>query len=409
MTSILAHVEEVPAVEPASDYIGNPMYGVIAEHAPALVAVLVVGLFAFVVARSARRDESRFAAVDARYRALTPVLRLLFWLLAVAAVVHAGLVFGHEPGFYTVAYATGAAAECWVALRLLNGSPWRGRTAIVLIGSLLAFSVSNFSGEPPDEVGIATKLVEIAALWIVVTAPFERRWRRAAGSGAMLVLSLVVFIGTWAGAFSGVEENHHVGEASQPGTLIPAGEDRPPTLHEIEDADELYEAVVAAVAKYEDPAVAATDGYAVDGMYGRDFHAANEAYKRDGRIFDPERPENLIYAVTEDGPVLTGVMFEMEGLGKAGPGVGGPLTVWHAHEEVCFSLTPPSLAGLTSPFGVCPLGSLTIPVTNEMIHVWTLPGAPDRFGHLDDEWLDDYLERDRRDQPPGESSARGSE
>ena len=267
MTSILAHVEEVPAVEPASDYIGNPMYGVIAEHAPALVAVLVLDLFAFVVARSARRDESRFAAVDARYRALTPVLRLLFWLLAVAAVVHAGLVFGHEPGFYTVAYATGAAAECWVALRLLNGSPWRGRTAIVLIGSLLAFSVSNFSGEPPDEVGIATKLVEIAALWIVVTAPFERRWRRAAGSGAMLVLSLVVFIGAWAGAFSGVEENYHVGEASQPGTLIPAGEDRPPTLHEIEDADELYEAVVAAVAKYEDPAVAATDGYAVDGMY----------------------------------------------------------------------------------------------------------------------------------------------
>ena len=84
-------------------------------------------------------------------------------------------------------------------------------------------------------------------------------------------------------------------------------------------------------------------------------------------------------------------MHEMEGIGTSGPAVGGPLTVWHAHDHVCFSVVPLGLAGLTSPFGVCPLGSITIPVTNEMIHVWTLPGVEERFGHLEDQWLDDYL------------------
>jgi len=65
---------------------------------------------------------------------------------------------------------------------------------------------------------------------------------------------------------------------------------------------------------------------------------------------------------------------------------------WHRDELVAyFELTPPALAGLTSPFGLCPFGSLTIPITNEMIHMWTLPGAPERFGHLEEDWLDSYL------------------
>ena len=182
-----------------------------------------------------------------------------------------------------------------------------------------------------------------------------------------------------------------MGEASQPGTLVPVGDDREPTEHEWAEADELYDATVAAVARYENPEAAAMDGYNIDGMYGLEFHAANAAYKTDGRVFDPERPENLIYAVTADGPILIGVMFEMEGIGNAGPAVGGPLTVWHAHANVCIALTPLALAGLTSPFGVCPVGSITIPITNEMIHMWTLPGAPDRFGHLEQEWLNSYL------------------
>ena len=392
MSTIVARVDDAaPTVRGVADYIGNPMYSVISEHGPAILGVVLIFAAAWLVKRSARKGGSRSAAYVAGYEALPAAHRFLFWLLVVAGTVHFGLVLGHELGGYSIAYLIGAVTELWVARRLLFGRRWRGWAAAVLGGSLFAYMASNVSGEPPDQLGLATKLVEITALWIVVTAPAQRRLRRLSGSGAMLLVIVVVAIAAWVGAFGGAEESHHLGEASQPGTLIPAGEDRTATAHESREADELYFATVAAVARYEDPAVAAADGYSVDKMFGLDFHAANEAYKVDGRILDPERPENLIYAVTQEGPVLIGVMFEMEGIGKAGPAVGGPLTVWHAHGDVCFALTPPALAGLTSPFGVCPLGSLTIPITNEMLHMWTLPGVPERFGHLEDEWLDAYL------------------
>jgi hypothetical protein len=54
-------------------------------------------------------------------------------------------------------------------------------------------------------------------------------------------------------------------------------------------------------------------------------------------------------------------------------------------------LLPPALSGFTSPFGGCPVGSITIPATPEMIHVWVFPGAPIMFGDLDERWRATYL------------------
>ncbi len=173
--------------------------------------------------------------------------------------------------------------------------------------------------------------------------------------------------------------------------LLPIGNDRAATASEAAEARRLYEATAAATARYADPAVAAADGYQTAGMAGTGFHASNPSYQHDGRILDPARPETLVYAVGPGGPVLLGAMFEMPSIGQPGPAVGGPLTVWHAHDHVCLSLLPPALSGLTSPYGICPLGSITVPITPEMIHVWTVPGAPEPFGDLDDEWLAAFL------------------
>jgi hypothetical protein len=65
--------------------------------------------------------------------------------------------------------------------------------------------------------------------------------------------------------------------------------------------------------------------------------------------------------------------------------------VWHAHERVCITALPPFFVGIMSPFGGCPNPSITVPITPEMIHVWTVPGAPEPFGHLHDAWIRDYL------------------
>ena len=387
--TIAFHQDGGAAVRTVGDYIGNPMYAVLSQHEFVLLALSLLGVSALVVRMLGER-RTILKGLRGHYRALSSVDRFLWWLLVVAGTVHIGLVVGHEWTAISAAYAIGGLAQFALARRVLRRQPRRGWGIVIVGGSLLAYVVATVAGEPPDQVGIGTKLVELAALAIIVTPKRPGRVRSMAATTGMLGAAIIVAFGAWIGAFSG-GGGHHVGQAAEPGTLIPLGVDRAPTADEIAQADALHGAIVATARKYEDVEAARRDGYAVDGISGTDFHAANAAYQQDGRTFDPERPENILYAVGPNGPVVTGVMFEMEEIGEPGPAPGGPLTVWHAHDHVCFSLTPPALAGLTSPFGVCPLGSITMAMTGEMLHAWTLPGAPERFGHLDDEWLNAYL------------------
>jgi len=218
--------------------------------------------------------------------------------------------------------------------------------------------------------------------------------RRFATAG---VVSLVVVTGlaAWIGAFAsaGAEGGHHGGEFPEPATVVPFVERLQATPGEEETAAALFEATTAAVMKYQDPAVAEAAGYQVGTVMGSEHHAQNPAYIGDGRILDPEHPESLIYADTAAGPILIGVLFETDDIGHAGPAVAGPIMVWHSHENVCFSLTPPLLAGILSPFGVCPAGSINVPTTGEMLHAWMIPGIEEPWGHLDEADLNDYLAR----------------
>ena len=165
------------------------------------------------------------------------------------------------------------------------------------------------------------------------------------------------------------------------------------TEEELRYSEDIYWEAVTAVDKYSDISVAEAAGYPVGVVRGNDHHVQNPDLIGDGRILDPEYPESLIYAEGMHGPVLIGVMFEMDGIGDAGPMNAGPIIVWHSHDNVCFGLLPLGIAALESPFGGCPVGSVNIPMTGEMLHMWTLPGVPleDHWGHIDEEWLDDYL------------------
>ena len=389
MITLFAHGEEI-IQRGGNDYLGSPMYSVIAEHGAAIAAVLALVVGAWIVRRMAP-SRQRFGRWLDRYRTLGVLDRMLFWLLALSGAVHAGLVLGHELSGYTALYLIDTVLFAFVVRRLLLGRPWHRWAGLTLVGSLLGYAVSGMAGEPPDQVGLATKLVELAALAIVLTPRQDRRLRRALASTAVVTLTVMIGIGAWAGAFQSGDGGHHLGETPTPGVLLPDGEDRDPTAHETQEADSLYQEVVAGIARYRDPAAASTAGYNLEGMYGLEFHASNPTFQADGRILDPERPETLVWAVSDGGPVLVGALFEMGSIGAAGPAPGGPLTVWHAHDHVCFSLTPPALAGLVSPFGGCPLGSISIARTAEMIHVWTLPGVEEPFGDIDQEWLAAYL------------------
>jgi len=372
---------------------GSPLYQVSPEHSAAVIALAVLIVGAWMLRRRALPS-------------LAPAEWLLVALLGASAAIHAGLAVGHaeHAAGIRALFIVDAVLLAVIARRVLRGSR-AGRLGVaVLVGSIVAYWGSAIGGEAPDQVGLATKLGEILAVAIVVRrAPgaAPHRLRSLAGSVAIAVLVLGTATSSWIGAFRasaaepGAVAGHHVhgGAVAPPGTVMPVHPEREPTAAERAAAADLVTAARVALARYADPSVAAADGYNVNGIHGLDFHAGNPANEHDGRVLDPAHPETLVYAVAPDGqPILMGAMFLMPKIGTPGPTVGGPLTVWHAHQHICFSLTPPGLAGLLSPLGTCPLGSIDMPLTAEMIHIWIVPGAPEPFGDLDEAWKRAYLE-----------------
>lgn len=388
MNSLLAHLDEA-----AGAAGGSPMYQIGADHLAGIVALAALPIGWWIFRRRGMPS-------------LAPIEWLLVALLAASAAIHLGLAFGRDDhgAAIRILFVGDALLLGLIARRVLRGSR-PGRLGVaVLVGSICAYWLSAMSGQAPDQVGLATKLGEILALAVVVRPALDGRrhaLRAIAGSIAIAFFVIGTAASSWIGAFRaaaaepGAVAGHHAqaGSVPPPGAILPAVPQRDPTFAERQAAAAVVMAARVELAKYADPAVAAADGYRVSGMAGIDFHAANPANESDGRILDPARPETLVYAVAPNGqPVLLGAMFLMPKIGTPGPTIGGPLTVWHAHQHVCFSLTPPGLAGLLSPLGMCPLGSIDVPLTAEMIHIWIVPGAPDTFGDLDDAWKRAYLE-----------------
>ena len=66
------------------------------------------------------------------------------------------------------------------------------------------------------------------------------------------------------------------------------------------------------------------------------------------------------------------------------PDVGGPLTQWHVHQNLCLTNDPTQkiVAGLTSPGGGCPPGTSKAGNT-PMLHVWTIPNRCGPFAALE--------------------------
>ena len=368
---------------------GSPLYQVGAEHLAGAVALIVVPIALWLLhRRSAHR--------------LTPIEWLLVGLLLGSAAIHVGLVIGNDHGpVVGLLFVVDAALLVVIARRVLRGSR-PGRLGVaVLIGSIVAYWLAMVS-EPPDQLGLATKLGEILAVAIVIR-PAVRPHTLVGFTRGLAICLLVIGTATtsWFGAFRAsaagpravAGQHGHAGSVPPPGTIFPPVAVRDATPAERAAAANFVIATRIALARYADPAVAAADGYHVGGLAGIDFHASNPVNEHDGRVFDPTHPESLVYAVAPNGrPVLLGAVFQMPEIGQRGPTIGGPLTVWHAHENVCMSLTPLGLAGLMSPLGSCPVGSLLLARTAEMIHVWIVPGAPEPFGNLDDAWRRAYLQ-----------------
>ena len=142
-------------------------------------------------------------------------------------------------------------------------------------------------------------------------------------------------------------------------------------------AENLVAETIIRLPQWADPSVAEANGFHTIGDAGTgDEHLINWDYINDDKILDPDHPEALVYNTRTGKRVLEAAMFML----KPGstldtvPDIGGPLTQWHIHDNLCFTNDPvaPRVAGLTDGSGNChaPLIKLQ-PVP--MIHVWITP------------------------------------
>jgi hypothetical protein len=145
------------------------------------------------------------------------------------------------------------------------------------------------------------------------------------------------------------------------------GDAVPVTTEELEAAARLVADTKAGVVRLEDLDAAIAEGYAqVAPPRNGLVHYMNFAYNRDGLILDPERPESIIYLNLPDGSwTLVGAMYRMPSPDEPGPRIGGALTSWHAHDNLCRAGR--QIVAVAAD-GVCPRGELY--TTPEMLHVW---------------------------------------
>jgi hypothetical protein len=153
-------------------------------------------------------------------------------------------------------------------------------------------------------------------------------------------------------------------------------------------AENLIAVTLLRLPKYSDPATAYAAGYRSiqDAVTGYE-HYINWAYLDDGKILDPDYPESLVYRAYRDGRrELQAAMFMLTPRDTLDtvPDVGGALTQWHIHDNLCFTDEPGDykVRGLTNPDGSC-TPPLVKPAQAPMLHVWIVSHPCGPFAALE--------------------------
>jgi hypothetical protein len=394
--------------------------GIAPEHIPALVAVIALPAIVLLVAHL---RVPMPVGLGERRTTPRPPLNLFdqwaAWLLGICAAVHLALPLGqHDRPVLTIGFLAVGAAYAWLAMRVVDGRSWRLWSGLLFTASLGAYAVVSASGaEQPDQVGIVTVMVELTGLGLCLV-PLRRgdgRKRhlvRFFGGAGTVFATFLVGVLIWAGALaahtgtstdvsaagasastSALDHDHHShvqDSRAQAGFVVGPVDGTDATPQQEAAAAKLVSDLKTDLAKYADLDVALKAGYKLPAAAeGMEVHLENAAYKKDGRVLDPTRPETLVYAISGGRAALLGALFVMEKAGTPGPAIGGPITHWHAH-NVCVTAIPPGF-GLVNPFGGCTALSVNI-TTPEMMHVWVVdsPAGPFADG-LDDTWVKAYL------------------
>ncbi len=152
-------------------------------------------------------------------------------------------------------------------------------------------------------------------------------------------------------------------------------------------AEALLRATIVDLKRFTTPAEAYAAGYRSigDGATG-DEHYVNWSLVNDGHILDPALPESLVYEVHNGTQQIAAAMYMLPTGSRFtdAPDVGGALTQWHVHADLCLTDNPTqkTLAGFTAINGKCAPGTEKagdIP----MLHVWVEPNPCGPFVALE--------------------------
>lgn len=245
--------------------------------------------------------------------------------------------------------------------------------------------------------GLAT--VAVVAVAIYLLRPASLGLRRAplfTGLAAVAVAGLAIpgMIAAGNHAHASGEEGAAHGDHAAAASPTPAGTDAAPasavppkpydpllpldlggvegvSLEQQARAENLLAISIARLPQFSDPAVAESMGFVSigDGALGHE-HYLNAVNMNDDKILDPDYPESLVFDTSVTPKKLVAAMFMMnpgDTLADV-PDIGGALTQWHIHNNLCFA--GPRVAGLTDDAGNCREG-LTKGAETPMIHVWT--------------------------------------
>jgi hypothetical protein len=151
-------------------------------------------------------------------------------------------------------------------------------------------------------------------------------------------------------------------------------------------AEQLIRDTIAALRRYEFPLAAYADGYRSIGDRVNAEHYVKWSYTDDGHILDPSRPESIVYQYRGGIQRAVAAMYQLPfGSSFADvPDVGGPLTQWHVHNNLCLTDDPEQkiIARFTARDGSCPRGTSKASNT-PMLHVWIVPTPCGPFAALE--------------------------
>jgi hypothetical protein len=151
------------------------------------------------------------------------------------------------------------------------------------------------------------------------------------------------------------------------------GSANPPTAAQVEAAANLIKQTDASLVRFENVNNAIAAGYTERLATNGEEHLLCQNCSPAYQGLNPQNPSSLVYAINVKGhpPILLGAMYLM-GSGN-GPQVGGGLTRWHSHLEVCENGRIIIAGfGLALP-GTCNPSTWKDQYTTQMLHVWVVP------------------------------------